>query len=235
MKKKLVSIITILVLILCAIFVVVKNKDNQQSNLNNPPSKTTNTVNDDSSTNDDNEDNDSSTNKIVHEDEGYVEMKKRDLPSWTDFKMSLKGQEFQLPMLYSDFEKLGYKIPDIRESDCFNPLQSASDILVTNEDGSKFHIIMENKDTLSASVYDCYVTGIQFTTEYQPSSYNLPVDLALNMSYDEIIEKLGEPVQKYQPNDESTAIWNINQKYSCTVHFNANNIATEISMNYNLD
>ena len=54
-------------------------------------------------------------------------------------------------------------------------------------------------------------------------------------SVDEIIEKLGEPVQKYQPNDESTAIWNINQKYSCTVHFNANNIATEISMNYNLD
>ena len=234
MKKKLVSIITILVLILCAIFVVVKNKDNQQSNLNNPPSEIANTVNNNSSTNNDKK-NDSSTDKIAHEDEGYVEMKKRDLPSWTDFKMSLKGQEFQLPMLYSDFEKLGYKIPDIRESDSFNPLQSASDILVTNEDGSKFHIIMENKDTLSASVYDCYVTGIQFTTEYQPSSYNLPVDLALNMSYDEIIEKLGEPVQKYQPNDESTAIWNINQKYSCTVHFNANNIATEISMNYNLD
>ena len=234
MKKKLVSIITILVLILCAIFVVVKNKDNQQSNLNNPPSEIANTVNNNSSTNNDKK-NDSSTNKIVHEDEEYVEMKKRDLPSWTDFKMSLKGQEFQLPMLYSDFEKLGYKIPDIRESDSFNPLQSAFDILVTNEDGSKFHIIMENKDTLSASVYDCYVTGIQFTTEYQPSSYNLPADLALNMSYDEIIEKLGEPVQKYQPNDESTAIWNINQKYSCTVHFNANNIATEISMNYNLD
>ena len=239
MKKKLVSIITVIVLIVCGIFVVVSNKKNE-TNLNNAPDtkvSETNKENKDNATTNNTENNTETTteentnNETVEEDKGYVEVKEKDLPDWTDFEVSINGENFKLPVLYKDFEKTGYKIPDIREDDKFAPLQTLQRININDDSGHTIYVNIENKTDNEVDTYHCYITGISISSENKPSEYLFPGNIRFGSTYDEVIEKLEEPIDEYQANDNKTAVWNINNLYSYAITFDSNNQVIEISMN----
>lgn len=235
MKKKIIPIITILILIICGIFVVVKNKDN--TNDYNKPPTTDNQKSDDKKSknnNDNNKNNESNENttnedKEDKEDSGVENLKDSELPDWTNFDIKINNSKLKLPILYSDFEKeTGFKIPDIREGDLYAGLQSLQDIPVVNDNNERFYINIENRSEDEKTVYECYVTGIR-TKEY--NSIIFQEDLTLGINYDKVVEKLGEPLEIWQPDVETTAVWNINNTYECNITFNENNEAIEIVMN----
>lgn len=239
MKKKLVSIITVLVLIACGIFVVVSNKKNE-TNLNNAPNTKVSESNkenkDDKTTNNTNSNTETTTeentnNETVEEDKGYVEVKEKDLPDWTDFEVSINGENFKLPVLYKDFEKTGYKIPDIREDDKFAPLQILQRININDDNGHTIYVNIENKTNDEVDTYHCYITGISISSDNKSSEYLFPGNITFGSTYDEVIEKLGAPITEYQANDNKTAVWNINNLYSYAITFDSNNQVIEISMN----
>lgn len=232
MKKKIIPIITILILIICGIFVVVKNKDN--TNDYNKPPTTDNQKSDDKKSknnNDNNKNNESNENTTNEdkEDSGVENLKDSELPDWTNFDIKINNAKLKLPILYSDFEKeTGFKIPDIREGDLYAGLQSLQDIPVVNDNNETFYINIENRSEDEKTVYECYVTGIR-TKEY--NSIIFQEDLTLGINYDKVVEKLGEPLEIWQPDVETTAVWNINNTYECNITFNENNEVIEIVMN----
>lgn len=232
MKKKIIPIITILILIICGIFVVVKNKDN--TNDYNKPPTTDNQKSDDKKSknnNDNNKNNESNENTTNEdkEDSGVENLKDSELPDWTNFDIKINNAKLKLPILYSDFEKeTGFKIPDIREGDLYAGLQSLQDIPVVNDNNETFYINIENRSEDEKTVYECYVTGIR-TKEY--NSIIFQEDLTLGINYDKVVEKLGEPLEIWQPDVETTAVWNINNTYECNITFNENNKVIEIVMN----
>lgn len=232
MKKKIIPIITILILIICGIFVVVKNKDN--TNDYNKPPTTDNQKSDDKKSknnNDNNKNNESNENTTNEdkEDSGVENLKDSELPDWTNFDIKINNAKLKLPILYSDFEKeTGFKIPDIREGDLYAGLQSLQDIPVVNDNNETFYINIENRSEDEKTVYECYVTGIR-TKKY--NSIIFQEDLTLGINYDKVVEKLGEPLEIWQPDVETTAVWNINNTYECNITFNENNEAIEIVMN----
>lgn len=240
MKKKLIPILTVCVLVACGIFVLVNQKKTQD--LNNPPvtnSTTKNNIKDKKTNKSDkvvksNKNTDGTNKDTGNTEESSTSVKENDLPEWTEFKLSLNGKKINLPILYSDYEKTGYKIPDIREGDRYDSEQSIKNIPTINDKGETVYINLENRLSTEAKVYDCYVTGITISNEKTPSNYTLPENLKLGLSTDEVNDIIGEPTQYWQPNDdESTAVFIINDLYECNITFNKDGKVTEIMFNNN--
>ena len=222
MKKKIIPILTVIVLIICAVFVLVKNKD-KISETNKEPTKIENTT--------DNGKNTEKNTEQTEEETGTKEVSENKLPEWTKFKMKLKNKNVTLPMKYKDFENSGYIIADIREGDKFAPLDFVQDIPVKNKEGKTFKINVANETEQDISVYKCYVTGFTISKNDNIKDITLPSNLKIGMTYDEVKKKLGEPLEVWEPNVEYTAVWNINSVYECNMTFDENDKCIEIVMN----
>lgn len=235
MKKKIVPIITVLVLIVCGIFVVVSNKKNE-TNLNNISDtkiNETNKENKDDKTNSNSEitTEENTNNEIVEKDNEYVNVEKKDLPDWTKFELKINDKNITLPILYSDFEETNYKLQDIRESDKFNSLQGIPNIKISDSNNHTIYINIKNRNDEECSFYDCYITGIKVLKEDGETNITFPNDISFESTYDEVLNKLGEPSRSYQPNKEITSIWTINDLYTYSITFDENKNVIKIGMN----
>ena len=224
MKKKIITIVSIVILIILTVIIgLTYSKHKTSTDYNDSPSSNSENTNNNkkTTTKKKNDKNNDETEENINET----------IPEWTKMETSLNDQAISLPITYKDFEKTGYKVSDFREGDRYDPGDPINGITATDDNGNKVYLIIENTSDTECGPYDCQVVSVKIDNQTNNGSYVFPLDIKLGMSYDEVVKKLGNPTDGMSPNETvSTYEWNINDEYYYTLTCDGNDIVTEIAL-----